>query len=57
MVFPIWIGGDPGAAFSGRELAGLEYAGRLTTTAAALGAADIDEPFPRSSWKPPGSPA
>ena len=33
---------DPGAAFSGRELAGLEYAGRLTTTAAALGAADID---------------
>ncbi len=33
---------DPGAAFSGRELAGLEYAGRLTTAAAALGAADID---------------
>ncbi len=34
---------DPAAAFSGSELAGLKYAGRLTTAAAALGAADIDD--------------
>jgi len=35
--------GNPAAAFSGRELAGLAYAGRLTTGAAGLSARDIDE--------------
>lgn len=34
--------GDPGAAFSGRELAGLLYARKLTTDAAAVSEADID---------------
>jgi len=34
---------NPGAAFSGRELAGLEYAERLTTGAAKLTARSIDE--------------
>jgi uncharacterized peroxidase-related enzyme len=33
---------DPGAAFSGRELAGLKYAEALTTDAAALCASDIE---------------
>jgi uncharacterized peroxidase-related enzyme len=33
---------DPGAAFSGRELAGLKYAQALTTDAAALCASDIE---------------
>jgi uncharacterized peroxidase-related enzyme len=33
---------DPGAAFSGRELAGLKYAEVLTTDAAALCASDIE---------------
>jgi uncharacterized peroxidase-related enzyme len=33
---------DPGAAFSGRELAGLKYAETLTTDAAALCASDIE---------------
>jgi len=33
---------DPGAAFSGRELAGLKYAETLTTDAAALRASDIE---------------
>ncbi|MDH3336581.1 MAG: peroxidase-related enzyme [Gammaproteobacteria bacterium] len=32
---------DPAAAFSGRELAGLEYAERLTTRAAEMSAEDI----------------
>ena len=34
--------GDPAAAFEGRDLAGLEYAARLTTAAADLSRADID---------------
>ena len=34
--------GDPAAAFEGRDLAGLEYAARLTTAAAVLSRADID---------------
>jgi len=33
---------NPGAAFSGRELAGLQYAERLTTGAADLSSGDID---------------
>jgi alkylhydroperoxidase family enzyme len=33
---------NPGAAFSGRELAGLQYAERLTASAADLSAADIE---------------
>ena len=33
---------DPGAAFSGRELAGLKYAETLTTDAAALCGSDIE---------------
>jgi len=33
---------DPGAAFSGRELAGLRYAEALTTDAAALCSSDIE---------------
>ena len=33
---------DPGAAFSGRELAGLKYAEALTTDAATLCASDIE---------------
>jgi uncharacterized peroxidase-related enzyme len=33
---------EPAAAFEGRDLAGLEYAGRLTTNAAGLTNADID---------------
>ena len=33
---------DPGAVFSGRELAGLKYAQALTTDAAALCASDIE---------------
>jgi uncharacterized peroxidase-related enzyme len=33
---------DPAAAFAGRELAGLEYAERLTTGAASLSEADIE---------------
>ncbi len=35
--------GDPAAAFSGRELAGLLYAGKLTTSATELVAQDIDD--------------
>jgi uncharacterized peroxidase-related enzyme len=34
---------DPAAAFSGRELAGLRYAERVTTGAADLSARDIDD--------------
>jgi uncharacterized peroxidase-related enzyme len=34
---------DPGAAFSGRELAGLQYSERLTLTAGELSAEDIDQ--------------
>jgi len=34
--------GEPAAAFAGRDLAGLEYAARLTTAAADLSRADID---------------
>ena len=35
--------GDPGAAFSGKELAGLQYAKRLTLTASELLADDIEQ--------------
>jgi alkylhydroperoxidase family enzyme len=34
---------NPAAAFSGKDLAGLQYAERLTTSAAALQADDIQE--------------